>query len=239
MTALKYLEDMDFGSSDVHLRDTRIGLWVDESTLGAFYNKVLDHVNWNFPDERLSRKRLKKTVSSKNKFYLIDESDCFVGYCLGRVDLEGVLTTDAALVSCQLAIHERDPFFSKPGSKIGLLGDGDNYAVFRGRDRDYIVESHAFNQFSKRLDHSRKMKNNSDFLAPLDLRDKLMILNNFLKGSREVERQNSVLQTIKYGFVESEYRANNNWVFVLEGDVLKTCYEVWNLEKKGYRFKEN
>jgi len=137
------------------------------------------------------------------------------------------------IISCTKSILPQDPTFANR-SEINLYPNAEHTAEFIYDNESFMVHRHAFDRFVQQARNPM----GPDRKKIINLGDCLNSFYKLFKNARPVTRKNGVFQALRHG-KRTEYRANQNLVFVIENDnVIKTCYEK---EKDSFKamYKEN
>ena len=155
-----------------------------------------------------------------------------------RIPFDGGLGGEVAqfegsVISCRNHLSPQDPLFRQ--GDISLTEDKGSPAVFKTRHGEYVVSGHAFSRFCERAPSFSYFQRS--FSQQIKTQRGLMgILFREFNGSSPVERRNNVMQIMRHGFVEAEYRLNHDLIYVVEsGNLLKTCYSKKCALKEGYK----
>lgn len=236
MDIAKYLEDTEFNLESPHIRNTEEGLFINETSLEYIASRLLKHIRNSSFNGILSKKDIRTEIEDNNKYYLSEDDNCLVGYVINKANVKKAILNHGILISCREKIMKNDPIF-RYDKNIEILNN-QRYCALFNLDKIYHIGAHSFEMFVHRMDKSEAMKKQLRNKFPHDLRDYMKSLYIMIKSSVLVDRKNYISQILKNNFKECEYRTNHGWIFVIEkGNMLKTCYEVGKISKKGYKLK--
>lgn len=125
----------------------------------------------------------------------------------------------ARVLKCSTYAHDRDPLLKEnyiyPTN--GNFGENNILAIININNKDYKVSAHALKRF------------NDNYKGNFDLstrRNKLVEFKNLVQITEPVKRKNSINQLLRHNYRPAKYRKHKNWVFVLEENIIITCYKT-------------
>lgn len=222
----------------------RGGLFIKESHLVVIANICLNLINAHPEFWIIAKERILDLCGGKKLWRFVSEDIDCLGYILVRQDTEPLLSRhpvtpgliyDPKLIS---PIDPKDPRI-KDHPEIVVIDrtknpQVDHIAEIKVGNRTLLLSRPAFEEFIKDARRSGTVKKKRK--DPDSNGGFLLDFFNKIKTATPVQRKNRVTQIIRHGFEEAEYFWNRGWVFVVTGNIIKTCYEKGELANL-YRVK--
>ncbi|OGF30893.1 hypothetical protein A2533_03080 [Candidatus Falkowbacteria bacterium RIFOXYD2_FULL_35_9] len=221
------------------------GIFLFHNKLSSIGYAIIKIVEKHLPPEihnQFTIEEVKQTLrnlSYQTQYYFqLDEQLC-VGYfirCKTGKKIRGLYQfCQGRVISAGNFIHAKDPdIVRSPNISIACSLFCTARVKLWQTETWISIDQHAFRQFISRTQMCETF--NSIFRDTLHRQALyLLALIKMLKESVPAQRKNRTCQIIRHDFRPAEYRIWHDWIFVIEDNVLKTCYVKQGACEKLYQ----